>query len=129
MGGAGPTGEKHGAEYWHLPGLTNGLHNGFWGMASVFVNAAFASGGVEMVGIVSGESAMPVCGSHHFAPLTQDTDMQQALDLAESNQDSHVEIRHLLRRFDALPLLRGQVRLAITDRRIRCSSLTVCRCH
>ena len=117
MGGAGPTGEKHGAEYWHLPGLTNGLHNGFWGMASVFVNAAFASGGVEMVGIVSGESAMPV-GVPAPDSLIQRTDHQQALDLAESNQNPHVEIRHLLRLFDAFPLLRGQVQLAITDRRV-----------
>ncbi|KAB8356667.1 hypothetical protein FH972_024244 [Carpinus fangiana] len=59
MGGAGSNGRKHGAEYWHLPGLENGLHNGFWGMAAVFVNAAFASGGVEMVGVVAGEAQQP----------------------------------------------------------------------
>lgn len=59
MGGAGKNGRRHGAEYWHLPGLENGLHNGFWGMAAVFVNAAFASGGVEMVGVVAGEAQQP----------------------------------------------------------------------
>ncbi|KAI9831927.1 MAG: hypothetical protein M1819_004649 [Sarea resinae] len=59
MGGAGPNGHKHGAEYWHLEGLDNGLHNGFKGLAAVFVTAAFAAGGTEMVGIVAGEAQNP----------------------------------------------------------------------
>lgn len=50
MAGAGPAGKSHGGEYWHLEGLTGGLHNGFKGLASVFVLAAFAAGGIEMVG-------------------------------------------------------------------------------
>jgi amino acid transporter len=59
MGGAGPTGSKHYAEYWHLPGLENGLANGFKGMASGFVTAGFAAGGTEMVGVIAGESVHP----------------------------------------------------------------------
>lgn len=59
MGGAGPTGSRHGAEFWHIPGLENGLHNGFKGIASVFVTAAFAIGGIEMIGIVGGECVQP----------------------------------------------------------------------
>lgn len=59
MGGAGPDGQKHGAEYWHLPGLQDGLANGFGGLASVFANAAFAMGGAEIVGVVAGETQQP----------------------------------------------------------------------
>ncbi|RDW72192.1 hypothetical protein BP5796_08226 [Coleophoma crateriformis] len=59
MGGAGPTGHRHGAEYWHLPGLDHGLNNGFRGLASVFVTAAFAAGGTETVGVVAGEAQNP----------------------------------------------------------------------
>lgn len=59
MGGAGPQGQKHGAEFWHLPGLNNGLANDFKGLASVFVNAGFACGGVEMVGVAAGEAQQP----------------------------------------------------------------------
>ncbi|KAK3048009.1 hypothetical protein LTS18_013024, partial [Coniosporium uncinatum] len=59
MGGAGPAGRKRGAEYWQLEGLDNGLNNGFKGLASSFVTAAFAQGGVEMVGVVAGETGAP----------------------------------------------------------------------
>ncbi|KAL3421573.1 general amino-acid permease gap1 [Phlyctema vagabunda] len=59
MGGAGPTGQKHGSEYWHLTGLDNGLHNGFKGLAAVFVTAAFAAGGTETIGVVVGEAQHP----------------------------------------------------------------------
>ena len=56
MAGGGPTGRKYGGEYWVDPGA---LANGFHGLASVFVTAAFACGGTEMVGIVSGETQNP----------------------------------------------------------------------
>ncbi|KAI9809034.1 MAG: hypothetical protein M1825_002323 [Sarcosagium campestre] len=59
MGGAGPKGRTHGGEYWRLEGLDNGLANGFKGLAAVFVTAAFACGGTEMVGIVAGEAQHP----------------------------------------------------------------------
>ncbi|KAI9774234.1 MAG: hypothetical protein M1835_006057 [Candelina submexicana] len=59
MGGAGPNGQKRGAEYWKLDGLHNGIHSGFKGLASVFVTAAFATGGTEMVGVVAGEAEHP----------------------------------------------------------------------
>lgn len=59
IGGAGRTGQTHAAEYWQLDGLHYGLHNGFKGLASVFVLAAFAAGGMETVGVVAGEAVMP----------------------------------------------------------------------
>ncbi|KAH7063697.1 AAT family amino acid transporter, partial [Macrophomina phaseolina] len=59
MGGGGPDGRVHGAEYWHRPGLENGIANGFYGFAAVFVTAAFATGGTEMVGVVVGEAQHP----------------------------------------------------------------------
>ncbi|KAI9681213.1 MAG: hypothetical protein M1817_002495 [Caeruleum heppii] len=59
MAGAGPDGQKHGGEYWRLPGLDAGIHNGFKGLGSVFVTAAFAAGGTEMVGVVAGEAQHP----------------------------------------------------------------------
>lgn len=49
MAGVGPTGRAHGAEFWHLEGLEGGLKDGFKGLASTFVLAAFAAGGIEMV--------------------------------------------------------------------------------
>ena len=56
MAGGGPNGKKHGGEYWVDPGP---LANGFHGFASVFVTAAFACGGTEVIGIVSGEAKHP----------------------------------------------------------------------
>jgi len=56
MAGGGPDGRKHGGEYWVDPGP---LANGFQGLASVFVTAAFACGGTEMLGIVAGETKNP----------------------------------------------------------------------
>ncbi|KAH8909551.1 amino-acid permease inda1 [Coniochaeta sp. PMI_546] len=49
---------KHylGAKYWHDPGAFN---NGFNGFCGVFVVAAFAFGGTEMVGLAAAESANP----------------------------------------------------------------------
>jgi len=45
-----------GARYWHEPGAFN---NGFKGFCSVFVTAAFAFGGTEMVGLAAAEAAEP----------------------------------------------------------------------
>ncbi|MCJ1411708.1 hypothetical protein MMC19_005800 [Ptychographa xylographoides] len=45
-----------GAEYWHNPGAFN---NGFQGFCSVFVTAAFAFGGTELVGLAAAEAADP----------------------------------------------------------------------
>ncbi|KAL8839738.1 MAG: hypothetical protein Q9170_001609 [Blastenia crenularia] len=45
-----------GAHYWHDPGA---FRNGFKGFASVFVTAAFAFGGTELVGLAAAEAADP----------------------------------------------------------------------
>ncbi|TVY51297.1 putative amino-acid permease P7G5.06 [Lachnellula cervina] len=45
-----------GAHYWHKPGA---FRNGFKGFCSVFVTAAFAFGGTELVGLAAAESANP----------------------------------------------------------------------
>lgn len=54
-GGVGDRGYI-GAKYWHDPGA---FKNGFNGFAGVFVIAAFAFGGTEMVGLAAAESANP----------------------------------------------------------------------
>ncbi|KAK3168133.1 hypothetical protein OEA41_004579 [Lepraria neglecta] len=45
-----------GAHYWHDPGA---FKNGFRGFCSVFVTAAFAFGGTELVGLAAAEAADP----------------------------------------------------------------------
>jgi amino acid transporter len=55
-GGAGHQGYL-GAKYWYNPGAFN---NGFNGFAGVFVVAAFAFGGTELVGLAAAESANPL---------------------------------------------------------------------
>lgn len=45
-----------GARYWHQPGA---FRNGFKGFCSVFVTAAFAFGGTELVGLAAAEAADP----------------------------------------------------------------------
>ena len=45
-----------GAHYWHDPGA---FRNGFKGFCGVFVNAAFAFGGTELVGLAAAEAADP----------------------------------------------------------------------
>ncbi|POR31415.1 General amino-acid permease GAP1 [Tolypocladium paradoxum] len=45
-----------GGEFWHNPGAFN---NGFKGICSVFVTAAFAFGGTELVGLTAAETANP----------------------------------------------------------------------
>lgn len=54
-GGTGPQGYL-GAKYWHDPGAFN---NGFRGFCSVFVVAAFAFSGTELVGLAAAEAANP----------------------------------------------------------------------
>ncbi|KAH8890922.1 amino-acid permease inda1 [Thozetella sp. PMI_491] len=54
-GGVGNQGYL-GAKYWYSPGA---FQNGFNGFASVFVVAAFAFGGTELVGLAAAESANP----------------------------------------------------------------------
>ena len=63
LGGV-PSQKRLGFHYWHTPGAMNeyiasgptGRFLGFW---AVFVNAAFAYGGVEMVAIAAGEAENP----------------------------------------------------------------------
>ena len=45
-----------GGELWNNPGA---FHNGFKGLCSVFVNAAFAFAGTELVGLAAAETANP----------------------------------------------------------------------
>lgn len=54
--GGGPKGGYIGGKYWHDPGA---FHNGFKGLCSVFVNAAFAFAGTELVGLAAAETANP----------------------------------------------------------------------
>jgi len=54
--GGGPRGEYIGGRYWHDPGA---FHNGFKGLCSVFVTAAFAFAGTELVGLAAAETANP----------------------------------------------------------------------
>ncbi|ROW11203.1 hypothetical protein VMCG_01445 [Cytospora schulzeri] len=55
IGGSPNTGYI-GGTYWHSPGAFN---NGFKGLCSVFVTAAFAFAGTEMVGLAAAETANP----------------------------------------------------------------------
>jgi amino acid transporter len=52
--GGGPDGKYYGAETWHNPGAFN---NGFKGFSSVFVSAAFAFAGTELIGLAAAETA------------------------------------------------------------------------
>ena len=54
--GGGPGGSYIGALYWRDPGSFN---NGFRGLCSVFVTAAFAFAGTELVGLAAAETANP----------------------------------------------------------------------
>lgn len=54
--GGGPKGGYIGGKYWHNPGA---FHSGFKGLCSVFVNAAFAFAGTELVGLAAAETANP----------------------------------------------------------------------
>ena len=54
--GGGKDGDYIGGRYWHNPGAFN---NGFKGLCSVFVTAAFAYAGTELVGLAAAETANP----------------------------------------------------------------------
>lgn len=54
--GGGPDGEYIGTRYWSNPGAFN---HGFKGLCSVFVTAAFAFAGTELVGLAAAETANP----------------------------------------------------------------------
>jgi amino acid transporter len=54
--GGGPIGGYIGGRYWHSPGA---FKDGFKGLCSVFVNAAFAFAGTELVGLAAAETANP----------------------------------------------------------------------
>lgn len=58
-GGAksGPYSEFVGAKLWHDPGA---FKNGFKGVCSVFVTAAFAFSGTELIGLAAAEAENPV---------------------------------------------------------------------
>ena len=54
--GGGPKGGYIGGRYWSTPGAFN---NGFKGLCSVFVSAAFAFAGTELIGLAAAETANP----------------------------------------------------------------------
>lgn len=54
--GGGPKGGYLGGQFWQNPGA---FHNGFKGLCSVFVNAAFAFAGTELIGLAAAETANP----------------------------------------------------------------------
>lgn len=54
--GGGPRGGYIGGRYWNDPGPFN---NGFKGLCSVFVNAAFSFGGTELIGLTAAETDNP----------------------------------------------------------------------
>ncbi len=54
--GGGPNGDYLGGRYWQNPGAFN---NGFKGLCSVFVTAAFAFAGTELVGLAAAETRNP----------------------------------------------------------------------
>lgn len=54
--GGGPDGTYIGTKYWHNPGA---FHNGFKGLCSTFVTAAFAFAGTELVGLAAAETSNP----------------------------------------------------------------------
>ncbi|KAG7664203.1 uncharacterized protein J8A68_002266 [[Candida] subhashii] len=55
--GGGPQGGYLGGRYWHIEGAP--FPNGFKGVATVFVGAAFAFAGTELCGLAAAESANP----------------------------------------------------------------------
>ncbi|RDW70358.1 hypothetical protein BP5796_08755 [Coleophoma crateriformis] len=54
--GGGPNHTYTGAKYWYNPGA---FHNGFKGLCSVFVTAAFSFAGTELVGLAAAETENP----------------------------------------------------------------------
>lgn len=56
--GGGPRGGYIGGRYWQ-PNSPGAFHNGFKGLCSVFVTAAFSFAGTELVGLAAAETANP----------------------------------------------------------------------
>lgn len=57
--GGSPNGEGYiGGRYWHAP-YPDPFNNGFKGLCSVFVTAAFAFAGTELVGLAAAETQNP----------------------------------------------------------------------
>ena len=56
IAGGGPSHEFIGGRYWRSPGP---FANGFKGVCSVFVTAAFSFGGTEMIGLTAAETSEP----------------------------------------------------------------------
>ncbi|GME84457.1 unnamed protein product [Ambrosiozyma monospora] len=54
--GGGPEGGYIGGKYWHNPGA---FHNGFKGLCSTFIAAAFSFSGTELVGLTAAETENP----------------------------------------------------------------------
>jgi yeast amino acid transporter len=57
--GGSPSGIVYGTTFWHNPGSFN---NGFKGVLSVFVTAAFAFAGTELAGLAAAETVSPHLG-------------------------------------------------------------------
>jgi amino acid transporter len=66
--GGTPTGGYIGGTYWRDPGAFN---NGFKGLCTVFVTAAFAFAGTELVGLVSSTSRLHCLGNHAATPIPE----------------------------------------------------------
>ncbi|ODQ78553.1 hypothetical protein BABINDRAFT_162759 [Babjeviella inositovora NRRL Y-12698] len=54
--GGAPNGFSPGTQYWHVPGA---FANGFKGVASTFITAAFSFGGTELIGLTAAETLNP----------------------------------------------------------------------
>jgi amino acid transporter len=56
VAGGGPNHQYLGGKYWHDPGA---FANGFKGVCTVLITAAFAFGGTELIGLAAAEAANP----------------------------------------------------------------------
>jgi amino acid transporter len=83
--GGSPSGIVYGTTYWRDPGAFN---NGFKGVCSVFVTAAFAFAGTELAGLAAAETVSPI--------RTYLTAGKSKKNLTTSNQTSHLENHHFL---------------------------------
>ena len=85
--GGSPTAIAYGTRFWRDPGAFN---NGFKGICSVFVTAAFAFAGTELAGLAAAET---VLSTHTYL-----TSGKSSKDYTTSNQASHLENHNLLPR-------------------------------
>ena len=83
--GGSPSGIVYGTTYWRDPGAFN---NGFKGVCSVFVTAAFAFAGTELSGLAAAETVSPI--------RTNLTAGKSSENFTTSNQTSHLENHHFL---------------------------------